>query len=1004
MPQVEKTIRIRGKNYKYTNSTTLANKLNVDKKTATELIKEYRKYGKITRIIQQNKKVAEIDISERLPRDNIIYREFKAKRILTKDLLTQTKLENKQGTKNITLIKDKTLLKINSVITFKIKTSFTVRFSDDLKEFNTVFTFNTKPKNMNEQFIKNYIINVYLKGRGIENVEIVNINVEYYTANDKQINISNMTLREPQNNLNISNLYNDVIDYEVQEHCVKDFINNKYKSQLKKYKKFNAFFNSVEEWDTETIYSMCEQFNIKLIAFDILGNIIKSFMPKKRSYYKPFNFIAYNGHLYPVPNNYLQKTKYDKYENIIIENAKQKLIEFLEKQILVDNVKIVKDKIISFTYKNFKYIENEEYARCNDILKQFGVEDKIYDNIKISNLGDIIANLYIKENVNSIFPFNEEFAKGGFNYNNDNLKYNEDFLTIDKNKAYAYILKELPELIKCNIITDDEITDNLEIENLNNNYLYIVEVKKSCLLIPDNNIYTGEFLKYCHKKGIEFTVIKGITTTTTPNYYKQLIIDLYTKLSNEEFKQIYTALIGRFECYNGVAETFEYSKIVNEEELKTINNFTIKLNDNYTIALTKKEYINIYNKKPIAIQIKDNMRRLIYEMIETLKINKEDIKQIKTDALTFKMPDNFDLEAFKRNYISKTNIDKWKIEKYTPINEPEIYNNNNIDFYSTNTMIQKNNILGLCYAGAGKTYKIINEIVPTLKDFIVLSPSHSSLTEYKQNNILCCPIQTFEFNKKTPEQQTIIIDEFGMCSTKAHELILKWGMSGKRIIAYGDYSQLDNPQNNENIKFSSLFFNMLFNFKFNTNKIYEYTKNADKYANNNIDILTTNYRNNFTIDYYEGLKTNEDTKYIIKQVNKYSSNKSTNIICYRNATAEKYNKEFVEKYGFEKNNNYHNARVICLTNEYREQGLFNNYALKVYEKDDEFYLYDESAKYEFTKEKFLNAIKNEKFNYSYARTIYRLQGLTLNNYKWANEDNYFINNKVAYVVISRIKQ
>jgi uncharacterized protein YrzB (UPF0473 family) len=48
--------------------------------------------------------------------------------------------------------------------------------------------------------------------------------------------------------------------------------------------------------------------------------------------------------------------------------------------------------------------------------------------------------------------------------------------------------------------------------------------------------------------------------------------------------------------------------------------------------------------------------------------------------------------------------------------------------------IKKSGIIGLGDAGNGKTYKIINEIIPKLdKNYIVLTPSHATINDYRAN-------------------------------------------------------------------------------------------------------------------------------------------------------------------------------------------------------------------------------------------------------------------------------
>ena len=61
-------------------------------------------------------------------------------------------------------------------------------------------------------------------------------------------------------------------------------------------------------------------------------------------------------------------------------------------------------KIISFRHNDIKYIENDEYDYCLDILIKFGLESFIYDNIKKVSLLNIIEKKYFTSNLESFIP------------------------------------------------------------------------------------------------------------------------------------------------------------------------------------------------------------------------------------------------------------------------------------------------------------------------------------------------------------------------------------------------------------------------------------------------------------------------------------------------------------------------------------------------------------------------------------------------------------------------
>ena len=46
---------------------------------------------------------------------------------------------------------------------------------------------------------------------------------------------------------------------------------------------------------------------------------------------------------------------------------------------------------------------------------------------------------------------------------------------------------------------------------------------------------------------------------------------------------------------------------------------------------------------------------------------------------------------------------------------------------------------------------------------------------------------------------------------------------------------------------------------------------------------------------------------------------------------------------------------------------------------------------------------NDNFNYGYARTLYSIQGKTVNSFYYCMEDALFLDNKAVYTLISRLK-
>ena len=438
--------------------------------------------------------------------------------------------------------------------------------------------------------------------------------------------------------------------------------------------------------------------------------------------------------------------------------------------------------------------------------------------------------------------------------------------------------------------------------------------------------------------------------------------------------------IGKMEQYDCDRRINVFDKILGNEEYETFTGHTEKLNDNYHIGYKEKVINNIINKKPINIQIKDKSRLVVYEMMKKLNIDdKKDLLQIKTDAITFK-PSN---DNYKK-YINK-NISGWKLEKYKAIKE-------NYPCKLTTSFLltapdDDESFLGEQLAGGGKTYTIMNDIVPNLKkSYIILSPSHVSISEYRNKGYNCNVIQKYLYKKIIPTEDIIIVDEIGMIGNAGWNILYMAKLLGKTIIAYGDFKQLK-PVGAERLFNKEHWLNLMFK---------------------TIDTKWTNRRNNFTEEYYSDLY-NEKIN-ISKEVKKHSTNtpeEAEYILCYRSSdkdgklsTKNKYNKLICDKKGI-KNKTDVNALIMCKTNDLRDKEIYNNYVFKVVESNkDNVKLFNVDFKdyVELSKEEI-----NKHFDYAYARTLYNIQGQTINSYYWAEEDDFWLDGRSAYTIISRLR-
>lgn len=860
----------------------------------------------------------------------------------------------------------------NEKVLLQIRIDFDWKPSTEwIEKYLTTIDYYTGEELSNTDFLLDIIFKYY---EGAVAGAVQNIRVKIETSmNKKDFDLVDMELRE-QVPLSIANLYNEVIPTKFN-HCIHDYIIENYPSHSKsenqknKIKKINT---------TNDIFDWCNKYNIKMIAFDINGNVIKSNYPTKKNKLKNMIYVAYNNHLYPLKNQYLKKKKVQKYEIEFINNLEKKLIEFLNNGILPCDIYHDGDELKNFTceweLENKKTIgktftNNDEYFECLKIGNIFGIEDKINPSTKLKHLGDLLEPLYSKElNSKSFFPLGNIINKSGFNYTREDIEEFEEhlFQTIDKSKAHSYEISKLPFLIR----TDIKYMKSKKIKNQNckiiPHYLYSIDTKYSNIFFPYNGVYFGNVIIRARENNIDFEILEEQETEKIPNYFTEMVNDLYEKVSNKSFKEIMNVFIGKFECSNEINKYLEFNKILGNDELKTFDGMVKKLNNDFSIGFNQKETQHIFNRKPIAIQIKDNLRLRLFDMMEKLKLKNDDIIQIKTDSITFKKL-NVDYKDNLHNELSG-----WKTEKFSKMKFNHIKNVEKVSFEYKNN---DNGTIMLGYAGCGKSYKIINEIIPKLNnDYRVLTPSHATLDEYRQKKLNCDVIQKYYYKSILPEENNIIVDEIGMVGIIGWNMLYKCKIMGKNVMVYGDNRQLkpvesllcDNPN----------FYNLMFK---------------------NHIINNDNYRNNFTHKYYDELRENPE-KLRLQEVKKYNTeyNKSSVIIAYTHKTREYYNNLMCKELNINSIFDI-GTKVICKSNKCREFDIYNNFSFVVRKVDNEYVYFDNNYKVNLD-------LFEKNFEYAYCRTLHSVQGTTLESFHYCLEDIKFLDGRALYTLISRLKQ
>ncbi len=840
--QTKKSVKFGGRNYTYQNITQLAKKIfgksTVETKNNARKIITDVAQGKTKRyVIDRNtRNISKFDIRQK----PIVLRDFGIERVSKKKII-----QNNANISNLLLTN-----RINSNVPIRVSVEVKVvkRFNENFENKEYSFRYEG-PSSELRQTTMQKVQEHFADG---QEFDIRDIKVKSELTN-QTFDLVDMVLRDDTPK-SIDNLFNEVITNNKWKHCIRDAMKAQYPRFSKK--------NFSEMNTTNDIYEWCKEKNIKMTAYNIKGEMIKQNLPIKNSRLKPLNFIAYNNHLYLLKNDTLKKTITSNLKDILVENCHDKFLEIFNKGKIPTRINYSSHKITSFVDDKIRYFENEDYNICKKILNHFGIVNLITYKTNRKNIADIKKTLYVKECTNSCIPECNRFNVGGFCYNKydySDEKVDEDLLTIDKNLCYTHSLSELPFLLKTDY-RHCKFTENPK-DIIETNF-YIVSVEKSTIFLPNKkNFVSGLHLNYCKKNNIDFKLLEEIECMKLDNYYKNMVKDILSLVDKEiinrnQAKDIINIMIGKMEVSANVKTIEVVSGIYNEDQQNSETGWYAKINgvNDYCFLMEEKKLVKINNEKLINVMIKEQSRRTLFEMMDKLKLTNDDIIQIKTDSITFKnKKTNVD------KFINK-DLDGWKYEMYKQISGNIIDKNLTFKLEDGN-----NNILGNCYAGCGKTYKILTEIYKD--DTLVLTPSHACLVDYKKKDKNCGVIQKYSFHPDMiPKENTIIVDEIGMVDKMGHDFIYKMHLLKKRIICYGDFNQLEPIDNH------------IYNSKLYTKYMFGITDN-----------MTANRRNKFSKEYYDKLIYNKNKKYLLEQVQKYNTEweKAETIICYRNKTVDK---------------------------------------------------------------------------------------------------------------------
>lgn len=743
------------------------------------------------------------------------------------------------------------------------------------------------------------------------------------------------------------NIFNNTIKIKpTEENCVKSHLRANYKKITIQKKDPIGQLGDENGVHTDEIKAFCVKYNIRMVAFNIYKEPIAQYYPEHNDHrLKGLYFISHENHIYPIKNEFLERVK-EPVHSVLLDSEPlySKFNDIVKSNVLPGTIRLKDDIITSFKHEGVLYFSNPEYKDCEKILDILGLKSKMTPKIRYTNILYEIEKAYstASSSLNSFLPISN--TKQAFWYNKENVDTTRPTVSIDKNKAYSSILKDLPYLLSVDYRTQQLQDFPFK---LTEEALYIATPEIPNILMTQQDIYSGSLLLYCKGK-INFTIQEKLTCVSHPNVYSKIIEDLFTMCDPNVVKKIIVKTIGTFQTEAQVKDSIEATIISKENH--NPDYAMLQVGDHLLELRNQKFVQNIHNRKPIAIQIKDRMAVLLYEKMLELKLSSDDILQINTDSITF-------YESSTKTPIKTGNtLDAWKIAEYTSKKGSVFLTQE--PFKTMRVIIPNDNELKHALAGAGKSHHIRHNM--DLTNSIILSSKHSALTQHRENNLNANVIQKYQFQNSIPTEDHLIIEEIGIFDKYQWDILYKCFLLGKKITCLGDFRQL--LPVGENATFSSTqFLDMMFS---------KQTR------------MDTNYRNNFTPEYYQSLIDSKDPNYLTEQLLKYSTAKPEDaevIIAYRNVIVDKYN-DYMMAY----HNNPEVYPMLCKTNELRAKEIYNGFIVRS------------------------NEIKPEdkhNFKPAFARTLYNLQGDQVKSYYIAPEDiHWFAQSRSAYTLISRLKQ
>ena len=751
--------------------------------------------------------------------------------------------------------------------------------------------------------------------------------------------------------------------------------------------------------------------------------------------------------------NHLTKRSLNDYNNCNVElNENLENEIFIASNVLSYNNCDITGKAQYLLHNNNKLITNNKNCNSiKNIFVKLGLDLK-YLNTNFTSFIPKIKDTY-NINVSSIFPFKVSNDVLRYKNNKINQNTENHIINIDKNKCFSNALLDLDFIPHFNILTDIKREYKSEEQIKEHYLYFIEVAEPTEIYFNNGFWFGWFINKYGGLKDVKVKYVFECKIITDKegiiyNPFGVMIHDLYSLCETKEqiqfIKNSINAFIGQMlrpdknniiykenlkftttndmilmnnhvlekykQEYNGTSDfddneiNIDLDKMKYDEKLKVIMMSNTDLgfdliNDNIVCCWNNKNIKNHdmgKDNKPLNIMIRNKAQSYLIDMIQKLKIKFDDIIEINTDCIYIKNADKYKIDDIK----DEPEIFKgWKIEKGIKDTQLKNFNFllNNTDIEPEKYFYEENGnsyTFNLEYAGGGKTHRIKKIIDEKLKanpkySYIILSPFHDFLTDFRKNGYNAHTIANYKFNNYEIKEKNIYVDEWSICTLEDNLYLLRH--QNKNYHFYGDIQQLK-PVGSDNLNMDFI------------------EKIATKLNTN-----WTNYRNTFTKEFYDDLieKGNSEKK-IKEMLLTYNSpiDEADKIIAYYNESVEKYNKYFLEKKKKKFDENEISLNIPIINTENRlpvinyetneTEYIYNRHSFNTIGKEgNNIIVSDDLKKYKIDKDIIL-----KNFKLGYCITLYGAQGKTFKKIHYVNEfkDRRALTKQGAlYTLISRLK-